>query len=272
MDESNDYKILGGLRLSNGCQVLHVPSYLKGLWESCKTRFPHRTEWNILAEEDKKIISMDPSRSLQEHFDTAVYCAGAGLWQDDILRKEMQSSLSSLLPRVTLVRGQSLELDLEGNDDKKCPSVHPVLCGKYASPTTKRNHVLVGATREYNAPPLSPEQVYEELQNDEFSNAIPHIWKHVKGVDRITSGIRVQTQRGNLGRLPIVGQIMRADDDTDGSSSSAWIFTGLGSRGLLHHGIYGDVLSDAILAGDGDEPMFEQYPHLAWWKKKQKRE
>ena len=37
--------ILGALRLDNGCQVIHVPSYLRALWKLCQEFFesPHNS-------------------------------------------------------------------------------------------------------------------------------------------------------------------------------------------------------------------------------------
>ena len=153
-------------------------------------------------------------------------------------------------------------------------------------------------------------------------------------IGRVTSGIRVQSKRGSDGRLPIIGkwhwnndpqqpqvqqqQTQRQKQQQEINSvneerithpithPNTWVFTGLGSRGLIHHGIYGDILTDAIMyeyfhSNDGDstrfgvpndnvdigvedleignnevgnsngnsngeERMFQSYPHLAWWK------
>jgi hypothetical protein len=78
-------------------------------------------------------------------------------------------------------------------------------------------------------------------------------------VDKVTSGVRVQSDRGNYGRMPMIGRFhtpIHAD---------SWIFTGLSSRGLLYHGVFGEILTSMILGIDDKE--FE-HPCLDWWQKK----
>ena len=40
-DMNNNFGIedaFGGVELGNGCKVIHVPAYLRGLWEECETK------------------------------------------------------------------------------------------------------------------------------------------------------------------------------------------------------------------------------------------
>ena len=69
--------------------------------------------------------------------------------------------------------------------------------------------------------------------------------------------------RGQHGRVPIIGRSCGDLHD------DAWLFTGLSSRGLIYHGIYGDILSGAVLEGN-EESMLKKYPHLGWWKRNKK--
>ena len=78
------------------------------------------------------------------------------------------------------------------------------------------------------------------------------------------SGIRVQSHRGNYGRVPMVGRLPHC--------SNVWIFTGLSSRGLLHHALYARHLVDGILASTDPNPSLgtrdeaEATPSdLDWW-------
>jgi len=221
MDDTLGSNSMGGLELYNGCRVIHVPSYLKGLFAACRDM--GTIEWKVATE--PKVNSHD----------TVVYAGGAGMLQDGILD-------AARLP-VALVRGQSIEL---------APTV-PVIreaavCGKYTSPLPD-NRMLIGASHEFGSTALSEDELYETLKSQSYDLA-PSLWD-CSTVDRITSGWRVQSQRGALGRLPIVGQL----------SDKEWIFTGLSSRGLLYHGIYGEKLVNMILDGDeGDD-------HLRWWKR-----
>jgi glycine/D-amino acid oxidase-like deaminating enzyme len=83
----------------------------------------------------------------------------------------------------------------------------------------------------------------------------------------MTQGYRVQSARGKYGRRPIIGQLpssMVATTD-DSPSQSSWIFTGLSSRGLLYHGLYGQLLSLAILQRD-ESLLLRHCPDILWWK------
>jgi glycine/D-amino acid oxidase-like deaminating enzyme len=60
------------------------------------------------------------------------------------------------------------------------------------------------------------------------------------------------------------GATMDATTD-DAPSQSSWIFTGLSSRGLLYHGSYGQLLSQAILQRD-ESLLLRHCPDILWWK------
>lgn len=229
---SDSSNILGGLRLSNGCQAIHVPWYLEGLWKACLDRHRGRIEWR-----QEKWSGQDDS--------TVVYCAGAGLWKDSLLKRELPTQL---------VRGQLLELTVPAGTNQE-----PTLFGKYISPRPEPNKILLGATHEFREEPLSAAQVQDELRDRSY-DAVPHLWDDDRVcVDQISEGTRVQSNRGPFGRLPIIGRL--SDDE--------WIFTGLSSRGLLYHGVYGEILADAILQ-DSEDEMLKLHPHLGWWKNRKR--
>ena len=120
---------------------------------------------------------------------------------------------------------------------------------------------LPGATQEFKEEPLDIVDVEAELRrrSDAFAS---HIWKG-SSVDRVTTGFRVQSNRGKNGRMPILGRL-----DTP-VHNDAWIFTGLSSRGLLYHGIFGDYLSNIILKTGNENPAIDP-EDLDWWIKKKK--
>ena len=114
-------------------------------------------------------------------------------------------------------------------------------------------------------------------------------------IDKVTTGYRVQSHRGPYGRLPIIGKLnpppsafgtnenenendpdarenhATARTTTPRSSSAAvvpdppppyqhpnsWIFTGLSGRGILYHGLYGELLATMILAQDEDDTRLD---------------
>jgi glycine/D-amino acid oxidase-like deaminating enzyme len=175
-----------------------------------------------------------------------VLAAGAGLFQSLVVDK------NAGLP-VQLVRGQSIEMTLDG--DYEGHSINALLCGKYISPLPEPNRVLIGATHEFMSDPLDRDQVEKELRDRSYIFA-SSVWDNGT-IDRITSGYRIQSNRGKHGRLPIIGQYQSPHHP------NTWIFTGLSSRGLLYHGIFGEFLSDMIL---GDANMTSLPVEIDWWK------
>jgi glycine/D-amino acid oxidase-like deaminating enzyme len=233
------YDILGALVLHSGCKVVYMPSYLRGLWQACESAGSGQKKW--VQDDTCSNANFDWRERLAE-FDCVILAAGAALFQTSIVYQRD-------FP-VQLVRGQSIELTLP--EDVDFPNA--LLCGKYVSPLPQQNRVLIGATHEYKEVPLSPGQVEAELKDRSYDFAST-IWNHGM-IDRITSGYRAQTNRGKNGRLPIIGRYDTA------IHHNAWIFTGLSSRGLLYHGIFGDKLSDLVLGGNNEEESSD----LDWWR------
>jgi glycine/D-amino acid oxidase-like deaminating enzyme len=240
---------LGGVLLSNGCKLIHVPSYLKGLWNTCKHESDSSATWTIV--DDDSMKGQEWEDKLRQ-FDTVVYSAGSGLFTDAILTEKS-------LP-ISLVRGQSLEMTLEGTiADKSQFSNEALLCGKYIAPLNDTNKVLIGATHEFQEEAINNDQVVEELRSRSY-NLSTFVWDNAK-IDKITTGFRVQSQRGAYGRMPIIGKI----SESEKVHPNSWIFTGLSARGLIYHGYFGNVLSSAILSSDESE-ILQSIPEALWWQ------
>jgi len=234
---------LGGVLLSNGCMIIHVPSYLRGLYKACEC-LPGQIKWN------KSQLTNDWINEV-ENFDTVILAAGAGLWHDKLLNKGLP---------VDLVRGQSIEFRVSPKQLTPSRGHQGVLGGKYMYPLPHSDDtVLIGATHEYMDTPLPREQVLSSLRNLSYDLA-PNVWDSGT-VDRITQGYRVQSHRTPLGRQPILGRYHSLEEE------DVWVYTGLSSRGLIYHGIYGKILADAIL-DHGEQWLFETYPHLSWYLQK----
>ena len=219
---------LGYLRLSNGCKVVHMPSYLTCLWRACDNT--ERAKWKLVDNDDDL-------RTCLNEYETVVLAAGSGLFE-------------SLLPReifrIQLVRGQSVFTRKSEADAKRSEAI---LCGKYVSPLPEKDLLLIGATHEFKEEALTEDKVIAELR-ERTEAALPYVWNG--SVEKITEGYRVQSERGKFGRLPILGKC----NDLCNLGGDTWVFTGLSSRGLLYHGLFGELLSKAILAGD------DQYKQL----------
>jgi glycine/D-amino acid oxidase-like deaminating enzyme len=148
--------------------------------------------------------------------------------------------------------------------------VQALLCGKYVSPLpSDPNLYLVGAT-------FKTTQCLRKssLRNCKSSQKLFHSFVEEYQRRASDAGYRVQSGRGQLGRMPIIGRLptsTNADPASDEhlqetSHGNTWIFTGESSRGLLYHAPYGDILTDALLAGS-EAPTHHRCKELMWWKK-----
>ena len=254
-------KCHGGILLSNGCKVIHVPTYLSGLWKAVEemSMSHSRATWSILDENTNDLSSSqsEDSTNFWKHkladFDAVVFSAGSGLFHDSVLQKDANDFPAEL------VRGQSMELTLDDcHVEESNFSNQAILCGKYIAPLKGKNQVLIGATHEYKEDPLSKDEVLEDLRARSFDIG-QLVWNQGK-VNRITSGYRVQSRRGKYGRIPIIGKTVYDD-----IHHNSWLFTGLSARGLIYHGVYGKILSESILRND-ESTILDVMPDALWWK------
>jgi len=264
------FDCLGGLKLSNGCQVIHVPSYLEGLLEETMTKAKNLTsgssvKWEVIKPNDHQTLSQK-----LKNYDSVIMSAGSGILHNHFIEKDS-------LP-VQLVRGQSIEIQLSLSTDEKTSFVKndAVLCGKYISPLpplTRGNNpqvntwqrYVIGATHEFKSTPLTASEVVEELRSRTYQLA-PHLWD--KGeVDKITNGVRMQSHRGAFGRMPIIGQYNSDATESELNHEHMWLYTGLSSRGLIYHGLFGRWLANAVLH-DNEASLFEGFD---WWRHKNEK-
>jgi hypothetical protein len=309
----------GGLRMKNGCCVLHVPSYLKGVYKACQIE-AQRSGSSIQWRQTDHPPSIENLDDTEEQYNATILCYGSNMFtQNDAIKwpsvefTALSSRQTSDVPNrqlpVQLVRGQSIEMQLEQ------PLRHALLCGKYITPLPsveqqqddlpQTNRVLIGATHEFSLQPMSANDVvadlrarthdfapfqYQPQNNTMLNTSEPSDTDHntvltqlslsnqVMSLDRITCGYRVQSTRSAYGRRPIIGQLQtptlstsstgnrtKATTATTTAQGTHWIFTGLSSRGLLYHALYGELLAQAIV--QNDETILLQYcPDLLWWK------
>lgn len=239
--ESARHTIYGGVRLHNGCQVVHVPSYLEALWKLCQTKGT-QVEWSPMKSIEDRMTSSWKERL--SGFDTVVLCCGDGLFQEFIDTESLP---------IQLVRGQSIEMRLPETSGRLTEGL---LSGKYMSPLPDERLVLIGASHEFGHEPLPLERLLEDLRARTVDMA-PYIWTSGQ-LERVTTGVRVQSKREKHGRRPIVGQW--AVD----AHPHVWLFTGLSSRGLLYHALYGEKLAEAILADSEDTLLNDD---VLWWRR-----
>lgn len=266
--------VCGGLRLHNGCKALHIPSYLKGLWAACQAWQLKNSDFEIQWKLLDPLEVEDESDDIVNKYDTIVWAAGSGMFESNELSiglPGLPSPEKQEFP-VHMVRGQSVEVRLPPPTDDDISQHQALMSGKYVTPLPDAQCILIGATHEFKPEPLSHDEVEMELKERTLPFA-PHVWGEGAVVERYTEGFRVQTQRAEKGRLPIVGKL-EVNVDTKSNkqigSPSHWIFTGLSSRGLLYHGVYGKVLATSILEGS-ERCLKSSCYTFDWWRKTKKK-
>ena len=134
----SEKNVLGVLRLSGDCKVVHMRSYISGLWKYCQSIGTGTKKW--ITNEDVSSISSDEWKERLADFDCVVFAAGSGLFQSSLMDQNE-------FP-INLVRGQSIEMTM--NDDEVARNA--ILCGKYVSPLLESGRVLIGRCMIHYSP------------------------------------------------------------------------------------------------------------------------
>ena len=125
---ANERDVFGALKLSGDCKVLHMKSYLKGLWSHCQSTGSGSKNW--ITDEDIDSINSDQWKERLASYDCVVFAAGSGLFTSIFNENEFP---------ITLVRGQSIEMTM----GKKWAGEQALLNGKYVSPLPN-GRVIIG--------------------------------------------------------------------------------------------------------------------------------
>ena len=132
--------------------------------------------------------------------------------------------------------------------------------------------LLVGTTREYDATVATARRAgARDPESDAVAAAaaekltrdVMEVYPPLRGmsVDAVRYGVRANPPRRALGSLPLVGRVRvgeetetETDGDGDGTRATRrtrWYVGGLGARGLVYHGMVGEMVARAALTGDG---------------------
>ncbi|PXF44504.1 putative oxidoreductase YurR [Gracilariopsis chorda] len=220
--------------------VVDTPAYLQALWRLCQQS--ERIEWRRQAVHDVRHILGNDTAS----FDTVVICAGAAIPTIEGL---------SHVP-LRLCRGQNLLLKPR---EQSYAHETPVISGKYVVPDlfghTPGQQIVAGATFEYDYQEDNPETFTQHLCKRDTDRALAELKQPLHDIapgliDKCTvhgtsSGTRALPPRSADGSIPIVCKLSGTDRNT-----SCWLFSGLGSRGVLHHAYLARMLAHAIVAGN----------------------
>ncbi len=243
---SNDeFQIKTGIRNEGKVKVIKIKNaiivnptnYLLSLWENVLDICPSSI-WKLTCVEDLEGLT-----ELSNSYDVVVVAAGPSLqnlWSD---RPEHQFFLK-------YVKGQN---QIYNNDELRVP----LLSGEYIVPRKSDvTYLVCGATHQHIHPPtlqdlqeLMTTSTTELDSNEVISNdadatlrsRLCTLYPKLKESHpiQLTSGVRLVTERTELGKIPIVGRHPWL--------KNVWTISGLGARGLVYHALMSRYLHRAIL-------------------------
>ena len=279
-NESNA-SVTAGLHIPEGL-VLDTTRYLSSLWDATKLlAFSEKTPSGCSARMEIRTVTGLGDDLLLDQFDSVIVACGAAAGS--------VAELSGNTLSTQLQGGHVVEMvpkKLEKNENNQWPTDAPgVLGSPYIAPLGP-GRLLVGTTKEYDVTvedarragvvELNHESI-DESNDDELSekrkrardagidlvkkasDVYPPLgdvdtWR----IDVTRYGVRANPPRSNLGSLPLVGRISvgkggeRNEDskDVDKSLKSWWYVGGLGARGLVYHGMLGEIVARCVLEDD----------------------
>jgi glycine/D-amino acid oxidase-like deaminating enzyme len=195
-----------GFLLARGVTV-YCDLYLQGLWSACQAAG--------VALDIREVAGVD---ELCSDFDAIILAAGAGI---KALQGVPQHPLS-------YTKGQILEI---GWPPGLAPLPLSLNSQIYCAMSLDNRSALVGSTYEKKFDTLDP---VLEIAKAEILPKLERLYPPLVGAPLLNcrAGVRVSTPE----RLPLIRQV----------TPHCWLFTGLGSRGLLYHALYAQQLAAAV--------------------------
>ncbi|XP_031099652.1 uncharacterized protein LOC116003849 isoform X2 [Ipomoea triloba] len=235
---------------------VHSQYYLEALYTACQNAAKDLSTSGVAHKElclHKK--SIDGLLELAGEYDAVIICLGA--------RAAFLPELSGRLPLRTC-RGVIARLRIDDHVREDYPDHGPSILADAWLAIQGPRDLHVGATWEWKSRNYSravsegeATKALEELLQ-KASTVYPGIKKwSVRG---LSAGLRAMPPLTPQGSLPLLGCV----DELVGCKEAGklWLFTGLGSRGLLYHGWLGKVIAQAVLSGiEGFIPL-----ELTSWK------
>ncbi len=261
---------LGAVRVKNAVLV-NSPVYLNALWAAIAQNCPD-VEWKL-----RRIESIG---ELSTQYDAVILACGAGILK---LCNDVALPVGNKVDSIRLVRGQNALFERnDATEDDTTNKQDIYLSGEYVIPYTppadtnfingkdttgKKKHYLLGGCTHEHITSLQYEQLYstgdkhpdlsvlQKQIHHRLQRLYPTMHRDYTPV-RTTAGTKVVTNRGTLGRLPVVGRLHTQNQ----ALSNVWIHTGFGSRGLILHALTSNYLSEAII--HNDESRIPECLHL----------
>ncbi|KAF5182539.1 Fad-dependent oxidoreductase family protein [Thalictrum thalictroides] len=239
---------------------IHPQRYLQALFVACENLVLDLTalgyEGNKISLHKKSVNSLV---ELAGEYDAAIICLGA--------KSDMLPDLSGRLP-LRPCRGVVAHLQLSEDIRDEYGTQSPsILSDAWLAAQGTRNMVM-GSTWEWRSRDYS-----SNVSAEEASKALEELLPKAAGVfpsiknwkfTRARAGLRAMPPLTPLGSIPLLGSV---DDAVNGNHiCKYWVFTGLGSRGLLYHGWLGKLMAEAVISCNEDVLP----PELTSWRKIQR--
>ncbi|KAJ9557989.1 hypothetical protein OSB04_012603 [Centaurea solstitialis] len=223
---------------------VHPQRYLEALFVACETLAKQVSAVDIGEKEinfHKRAIGN--LLELEGEYDAVIVCLGA--------RSTFLPELSGRLP-LRICRGVTAHMHLPQNISEEVPEHSPsILSDAWLAIQNPRN-LYLGSTWEWKscnyAQNVSTEEALKALEEllPKAAAVYPPIVKWA--FEGASGGLRAMPPLTGNGSLPLLGRI--DDFISQTHASKFWLFSGLGSRGLLYHAWLGKLMAQAVLACD----------------------
>ncbi|XP_020587150.1 uncharacterized protein LOC110029269 [Phalaenopsis equestris] len=238
---------------------IHPKRYLKALFMACKN-FANEVSSTAQAMTEISLFKKHVERlhELDGEYDAVVICLGA--------KAEMLPELSGNLP-LRNCRGIIAELELPADVGEYSDQSPSILSDAWLAFQGPQN-LLMGSTWDWSSNNysslVSSSEAAEAMKEllPKVSVVYPNIkkWEFV----RARAGLRAMPPLTPFGSLPLLGSVGEAVG-RKGGNCRCWLVGGLGSRGLLHHGLMGKLIAGAVVSSnEGVIPS-----ELTSWKRKE---
>ncbi|KAL0903583.1 hypothetical protein M5K25_027973 [Dendrobium thyrsiflorum] len=232
---------------------IHPKRYLQALFLACKI-FATEVSSSPRAVTEISLLKkhVNSLRELDGEYDAVVICLGAEAGK--------LPELSGNLP-LRNCRGIIAELELP-TDVREYSNQSPSILSNAWLAFQGPRHVLMGSTWEWKSNNYSSHVTSEEAAKaiKELLPKVSVVYPAIKKWEFVgaRAGLRAMPPLTPLGSLPLLGRV--AED----SNCQYWLVGGLGSRGLVYHGLLGKLMAQAVVSSDEALLPFE----LTSWKSK----
>uniref|UniRef100_A0A7S3EJF9 FAD dependent oxidoreductase domain-containing protein n=1 Tax=Rhodosorus marinus TaxID=101924 RepID=A0A7S3EJF9_9RHOD len=198
--------------------IIDTKMYMKELWNKCVSTgaASHRLE---------RVKS--PADLFDSGFDSVVIAAG--YQSNDLVPQHMN-----------MQRKQGRNVIFRKRSSGSVFNI-PMVSGKYLVPQ-RDNDLLAGATVEAVDPNVNERGISETLEalGTRIFELYPDLEEHYEPAS-VTSGVRgIPIRPPGIAPLPYLSS----------PSPNVWLIAGLASRGLLHHALLADLLTNALVSND----------------------